>query len=143
MNRIRIRNICIASIVVTLMLALLSIGLFLKGQAQFEALQTATDTYVACEKDAQQLQTASNYLTEQTRLAAMTGESKYIDAYFNEVNSIKSREIAVQDLKSKINEGQAIDALQAANDLSYELMTTEYYAMRLVCEANGSDPSAW
>ena len=65
-NRIRIRNICIASIVVTLMLALLSIGLFLKGQAQFEALQTATDTYVACEKDAQQLQTASNYLTEQT-----------------------------------------------------------------------------
>ena len=143
MNRIRIRNICIASIVVTLMLALLSIGLFLKGQAQFVALQTATDTYVACEKDAQQLQTASNYLTEQTRLAAMTGESKYIDAYFNEVNSIKSREIAVQDLKSKINEGQAIDALQAANDLSYELMTTEYYAMRLVCEANGSDPSAW
>lgn len=142
-NRIRIRNICIASIVVTPMLALLSIGLFLKGQAQFEALQTATDTYVACEKDAQQLQTASNYLTEQTRLAAMTGESKYIDAYFNEVNSIKSREIAVQDLKSKINEGQAIDALQAANDLSYELMTTEYYAMRLVCEANGSDPSAW
>ena len=105
MNRIRIRNICIASIVVTLMLALLSIGLFLQGRAQFEALQEATDTYVACEKDAQQLQTASNYLTEQTRLAAMTGKSKYIDTYFNEANSIKSRETALQDLKGKIDEG--------------------------------------
>lgn len=81
-NRIRIRNICIASIVVTLALALLSTGLFLQGRAQFEALQEATDTYVACEKDAQQLQTASNYLTEQTRLAAMTGKSKYIGCIF-------------------------------------------------------------
>ena len=46
---------------------------------------------------------------------------------------------------SKINfdRTSSFSSLKAALDSSLELMTTEYYAMRLVCEANDVLQSSW
>ena len=41
----------------------------------------------------------SDYLTEQVRLYAMTGQSKYMDAYFGEAETKQSREKALDILK--------------------------------------------
>ena len=43
--------------------------------------------------------TASDYLTTQARLYAMTGKKEYYDNYWNEVNNVKRRDNAVIELK--------------------------------------------
>lgn len=137
MRRIHVQNISVISIVITLVLGVACIAIFVQGRTQFEILQQATETYISCEKDAKQLQSGSDYLTEQVRMVAMTGDDKYIDNYFEEADQAKRREQALQDLKSQFNGTDAFNSLQQAMDKSNELMQTEYYAMRLVCDANG------
>ena len=143
MRRIRVQTISVISIVITVVLGIACVVMFVLGGAQFQKLQEATETYIACENDARQLQDGSDYLTEQVRLATMTGNAKYIDAYFDEADSNQQRELALSDLEERFGGTDAYDSLQAAMGKSNELMQTEFYAMRLVCEANGIDPAAW
>ena len=58
-----------------------------------------TNQYIACGNAAKQLQNGSDYLTGQVRLYAMTGQSKYMDAYFEEAETKQSREKALDILK--------------------------------------------
>ena len=78
-----------------------------KGTQSFkEIVQTGleclgdVDEYIICEKSAKQLQEASDYLTEQVRLYAMTGETQYRDNYFEEVKVTRRREHALDSLIS-------------------------------------------
>lgn len=137
MRKIRVRNISMASIIITVVLSALCIVLFMYGHAQFEVLQSATKTYTVCKESTEELQSGSDYLTEQVRLAAITGEIKYIDAYFNEANALKHREDALDKLREQFDGTEAMDNMQKALDASNSLMDTELYAMRLVCEAQG------
>ena len=58
-----------------------------------------TNQYIACGNAAKQLQNGSDYLTEQVWLYAMPGQSKYMDAYFEEAETKQSREKALEILK--------------------------------------------
>ncbi len=138
MRRIHVQGISVATIIVTIVLGTVCAATFVAGWNQFQALHAETETYISSEKNATQLQTGSNTLTEQVRLAAMTGEEKYVDAYFQEANVTQSREQALSSLKEEFKGTDAFNSLQAAMDESNDLMLTEYHAMRLVEEANGS-----
>lgn len=138
MRRIHVKSISIATIAVTIVLGATCAATLAVGWSQFQSLRSANETYVECEADANQLQSASDYLTEQVRLAAMTGDERYIDAYFDEADNARRRESAIAHLEDHLAGTDAIDSLQSALDKSNELMSSEYYAMRLVEEANGS-----
>ena len=136
-NKIHVRHVSTLSIVLTVVLSIACATCFFYGHAQFEKLKTITQDYVLCEETATQLKDGSQYLTDSVRLATMTGEQRYIDQYFNEVNVSKRRDNAVSTLQDNFAEGDSLTALQAAMKASTKLMDTEYYAMRLVEEANG------
>ena len=142
-EKIKIRSVSDLSIIVTILLAILCISISILGFRQYAILRSATQDYISCENAAHKLQEGSDILTKQVRLATATGDSKYIDAYFEEANVTKSREAALDDLSSLDGSEDAIVALQNALSASVDLMQTEYYAMRLVEESIGSEPSSW
>lgn len=143
MSRVHVRRLSAFSIAITVVLGLVCIGIFLYGRAQLTVLDETTDAYIVCENDARQLQSASDYLTEQARLAATTGDESHIALYFNEADNTKRRESAINEMQNYFSGSEAFSALQAALDSSNQLMETEEYAMRLVCESNRSAPTTW
>ena len=90
---------------------------------------------------AQDMQNASDYLTEQVRCFVETGEREYLDAYFEENNVTRRRENALEELAKSFAGTEEYAALEKAEEQSMALMQTEYYAMRLTVEANGYDPA--
>ena len=143
MRRVHVQTVSFASIAITIALAIVCAILFWQGRAQFNVLQQATEAYVSCENDAQQVQDRSDYLTEQVRLVTMTAKPEYIDSYFSMANSNEEFDEAFADLKSRFEGTDAYESLHTAMNESNELMNTEFYAMRLICEANDIDPSPW
>lgn len=82
MRRVHVQTVSFANTAITLALGIACAILFWQGRAQFEVLQQATEAYISCENDAQQMQDRSDYLTEQVRLVTMTAKPEYIDNYF-------------------------------------------------------------
>ena len=142
-KKIEIRKVSRLSIQVTIVLALLFVFVIVQGEKEFFVLKESTNQYIQCEKAANQLQEGSDYLTEQARLYAMTGKTSYMDAYFVEANQTQSREHALDELKTYFNKTSTFTALKLALEASQSLMQTEYYSMRLVCEAKGIAKSSW
>ena len=142
-RKIEIRKVSRGTIRITIVLALLFAFVVVQGEKEFGVLKESTTQYIQCEKAVNQLQTGSDYLTEQVRLYAMTGDVQYMEAYFTEVNETKSRENAIEVLKGYYDKTAAFTALKSALNYSESLMETEYYSMRLICEAQGLDESSW
>ncbi len=90
-------------------------------------------------KDAYELQIASDYLTEQVRCFAVTGDRQYLDNYFEEAEVTKRRDNALETLQKEHKESEAIRDLSSAMTQSKNLMIKEYYAMRLAIEGYGYD----
>ena len=143
MRRVHVQTVSFANIAITIALAIACAILFWQGRAQFDVLQQATEAYISCENDAQQMQDRSDYLTEQVRLVTMTAKPEYIDNYFSMANSNEEFDEAFANLKSRFEGTDAYEPLRTAMNESNELMNTEFYAMRLICEANDIDPSPW
>lgn len=131
-------SICIA-VVLAVLFALISIG----TTKEFRALKNTTNQYIVCADSANDLQSSSDYLTEQVRIFAMTGNVKYMKLYFEEVNTTKQREKALENLKKYFDNTVTFESLQFALNSSKKLEETEYYAMRLVLEAIGEEKSTW
>ena len=129
MRRVHVQTVSFANTAITLALGIACAILFWQGRAQFEVLQQANEAYISCESDAQQMQDRSDYLTEQVRLVTMTAKPEYIDSYFSMANSNEEFDEAFADLKSRFEGTDAYESLRTA--------------MRLICEANGIDPSPW
>lgn len=142
-KKVKIRLVSNGSIVASLVLSILCITISIFGFNQYTVLRSAMQDYIACENAVHELQEGSDNLTKQVRLAAATGDAKYIDAYFEEANVTKNREKALQDLEELDVSADAIAELKEALSGSIALMQTEYYSMRLVEENIGRAPSTW
>lgn len=142
-GKIKLRTVSNWSIIITVLLSLLCVVISIWGFKKYTVLRTAMQDYISYEKAVEQLQYGSDNLTKQVHLAASTGRQEYIDAYFEEANVTKSREKALKDLKALGGNTDAVSALEDALSSSVELMNTEYYAMRLIEEAMGTDQSFW
>ena len=138
-RRIKIQNVSAWSIGITLALALLFAVVSIQAEKEFQALKRATDQYILCENAAKQLQDGADYLTEQVRLYAMTGETEYLDLYFKEADVTQRREKALEELKTYFDNEEILQPLQEAMDASSRLMETEYYSMKLVLSSKNQD----
>ena len=144
MNRkIRIRKVSSWSIGITIALGLLFAFICVMGEKEFHILRDTTNQYIHCENATKQLQDGSDYLTEQVRLYAMTGDVSYMKKYFDEVNITKRREVALEELKQYFDGTETFNALKSALEYSDKLTKTECYSMRLVSESIGINENKW
>ena len=79
----------------------------------------------------------SSYLTNQTRLAVLTGDVAYAKDYCEEVEVTQRREQALETLREHYEGTEAFEQLQTALNHSNELVETEKYALRLAMSAAG------
>lgn len=142
-KKIKIQYVSRWSIVLTVVVAMLFIFTSAQGVQKFSQSEAMTKQYISCENAATQFQDASDYLTEQVRLFAMTGKNEYMNLYFEEVEFTRNRDHALEELQKYFSGSEILNSLEDALDESSTLMETEYYAMRLVCEATGKAEAAW
>ncbi len=105
-------------------------------------MQTATDDYIQCETLARQLQSGSDYLIEQVRMYTATGQREYMDNYFEELNTTRRRENALEFCRA-LRRHRCFTLLKSAMTTSQNLSYTDRYAMRLVAQATLADESSW
>lgn len=142
-KKIRIQYVSRWSIALTIVVAIVFIASAMQGVQKFRQTEATTKQYIASENAAMQFKEASDYLTEQVRLFVMTGKNEYMNLYFEEVDFTKNREHALEELEKYFAGSDILDTLQEALDDSAELMDTECYAMRLVCEGTDKAEGAW
>ncbi len=143
MQRIQVRKVSIWNMIVAVIVGVLFLVISYWSNREFHVLELSTDQYIACEQAAKELKDASNYLTEQVRLYAMTGQREYMDNYFREAEETCRREKALEELHQYFDGTHTFAALQTAMGYSKELMKTEYYSMRLVLEAKNVAIEQW
>ncbi len=132
---IRNLHLLMAFIILTISVLLL-LATFL-AKAGYTRMRENTEDYIQWERDADDLQRASDYLTEQVRCFVVTGNRLYLDNYFQEANVTRRRDRALENMSGFLGDSEAYRSLQAAMDESIKLMDREYYAMRLAIAAFG------
>ena len=113
------------------------------GIWNYTSLQRSLDAQNACQAAGVEMRNASDYLTDQARRFATTGDPENMSNYFTEAKVTQRRNNALQLLGTYFTDTPAYAELQASFAKSIELMDTEYYSMRLMCEAIGLDESQW
>ena len=101
----------------------------------YERLAVTTDEYIHLEDAAKDIMKASDYLTEQVRLYAQTLEPEHACLYFEEANTTRRREKALEIMRGHSLDQSREERLELAVYYSNELMIREIYAMKLVAEA--------
>ncbi len=105
----------------------------------YEETHNITQQVVELRQSAYDMQLASDYLTEQIRCFAVTGERKYLQNYFDEANVTKRRESALENIKKYKGTTVAFSSLSEAMVGSLDLMNIEYYSALLTIDAYGFD----
>ena len=101
----------------------------------FKNLTEASEQQIELRKAARELMDASDYLTEKVQRFTVLGDRRYLDEYFKEALIANHREEAIQKMSEGSGTSEALSKLQKAMEGSLELMDREYYAMKLVIEA--------
>lgn len=101
----------------------------------YEDFMRAEADYTECQKNARQMQDASDALTAYIRHFAVTADMAYLDSYLAEADSGR-REQAQEGLHATEEEAAIFARAKNESDL---LMDTEYHAARLVLEAKEVD----
>lgn len=136
---IRIKRFSSRSIIIAAVLSVFFIFISIKGILDFKALEANTEQLIACENVAKDIRSASDLLTNDVRLFAMTSDRKYTDSCFEEANIIRSQEKAIEKFEAMFPDNIFITDLNKAVSESEKLMQTEYYSMRLICDVVGFD----
>ena len=74
----------------------------------YHDLREATNTNLACQDAAKNLMDASDYLTNQARAFAVSGDLQYLNNYFAEANQTKRRDKALDTLGANMPESEAL-----------------------------------
>ncbi len=134
---IRLRFLNYLMMAVTLILSVLLFVSTYSTTGGYGDMREVTNGYIKWQKSAYEMQVASDYLTEQARSFAITGDRTYMDNYFEEAKVVRRRENSLAVLKESFETTEAYEALERAMNESVELMDREYYSMRLAAEAKG------
>ncbi len=105
--------------------------------SMYDQAHAATLQLHKYEETSANLRYASDYLTEQIRMFAMTGDKGYLDEYFREATVTKRRDRALALLQTQHGDSVAYAELQSAMNGSLYLMNMEYHAARLAVDAYG------
>ena len=123
--------------IVATILAVVLLASTIQTSAGYTRLQEATELYITSQQDVADMQTSSDYLTDQARSFVVTGEKEHADHYFEEANVTRRRDRALEDMEDYLAGTQTYFYLSTAMYYSNELMNTELYAMRLAIEGHG------
>ena len=135
---ISIRIIGAIAIIIAIALAFFAFALASRIADVREAAETNEERYMACSNAINDLQDASDYLTDQARLFVLTGNPSAMDAYFQELNVTNRRGEAVETLRTSFSDDlQAVNDLQQALATSDDLAGDEFTAMRLAADYYG------
>ena len=140
---ISVRSLNRFIVVMAVVLAAVLLWFTYRTTSNYAKSREANEQYTACQQDASNLNEASDYLTDQVRKFVVSGDKDNLDLFFEEVNQTRRRELAVEDLGRYFAETDAYRFLQEALNSSNDLLTMEYYAMRLCIESRGYDVSAY
>lgn len=126
-------KISLTTIVVVSLLAVFSIVFAQVKFAQIGASNNAYDTEIL---EINRVTDASKNLTDQVKSFVVTGDQKYLDAYWQEVND-DNRGDAVQNLKGTDMPSEELAKINEGLDNSNKLAEIETRAQRLVLESKG------
>ncbi len=107
----------------------------------YHSMRDVTERYITCQQDAQLFQTGSDYLTNECRYFAVTGDIIHVRNYVDEIEVIRRRQMAVEEIGTYMTEEVASGYLAKAMEYSGALEETECYAMRLLADAHGCELS--
>ena len=130
--RLRLMNDILGGL--TVLIAVLMLVTTFLAAAGYNSLQRTSEAFFDCRDGAEQIQDASDYLTEHVRYFVGSGMRQYLDQYFEEANVTRRREKGLAVLERHFSGTQLYTDLEEAVHGSYQLMETEYYAMRLRLE---------
>ena len=99
-----LRTITRIMIIITSVIAICLIVFAFLIINKYREYQKSSEKFVALENSANDLEQASDYLTEQGRYFVVTGEDNYYQAYFKEVFTTKRRENALETINNKISD---------------------------------------
>ena len=103
----------------------------------FRHLTETSEQQIELRKAARELMDASDYLTEKVQRFAVLGDMRFLEEYFKEAFEANHREEAITRMEAGSGADTALEKLKAAMESSVSLMNREYYAMRLVIDAQG------
>lgn len=115
--------------IVVLCALLILIALYI--DRSFITLEHATEQYIAASRDCADMQAGSDYLTDRARTFIVTGDITGAEAYFNEMDVTRRRDIAVQSMEDILSGTDTVKHLRTALDFSNRLSEIEKYAMAL------------
>ena len=124
---------------ITVLLSALLLFTTHRTAVSYTAMRDTTEQYIEWKNSASEMQVGSDYLTEQVRCFVETGDRVYLDNYFEEAESTRRRDNALETLSEGLGETKAYKELENAMAESVSLMDREYYAMRLTVSAYGYD----
>ena len=124
-------------IVVAIVVFVLTIAATYFLSSAFNNLSDASNDHVELEGAAHELMDASDYLTENVQRFTIDGDMRFLNEYFNEAFENNRREEAINKMSAGAGAEAAVSHLRQAMDGSLQLMSREYYAMRLVIDAKG------
>ena len=138
---VSVRRLNYLMAIIMLVISVLLLFATVRAHSGYNAMRRHTDEYINWQREAFELQRASDYLTEQVRCFAQTGKREYLDNYFEEAKVSRHRDKALESVRQFMGETEAYTALVAAMNESVALMDREYYSMRLTIAAKGYDIS--
>ncbi len=135
-----------ANIFFTVIAFLVTLALFMSALAvskSYRAMEDASDRNHLAQMAASEMAAGSDHLTDMVRCFVVTGETEYLNDFFEEVEVTRRRDKAVEDLEELLggDRSGALSSLNNALDLSNQLVGVEYRAMRLILEAGDYDMS--
>ena len=136
---IHLRTVSFIFLTVMLALSAVLITSAIKVPLQFQHFEKNSFQFQKVAQSAVTLQEASDFLTDESRLFAITGEWSHLEHYFFEVNENKRREKALEEIKNAGSLVESTKFLEMALQKSKELEELEYKAMKLVVVAKGYD----
>lgn len=123
---------CYFAIVIVLAVAVLGMLFVFNGTLSDE--RVFRENQLEFYKLGMRLENASDYLTNQARAFVQTGDMKYYDNYYREVNETKTREAVIERLTRMGVEKAYLSVIEQAKNESVELAELESVAMNLIKE---------
>ena len=128
------------------LLTILALVITLRGSAvtrdSISAMQETTNEYISGQEALSQMRETSDYLTNEARTFAVTGNAVNARNYFEEIEVTKRREAALEAMAGYGEDAEVYEKLAGALAESDALAETEIYAMRLSAEGYGIDPAS-
>ena len=134
---ISLKTTSILMVIISVIIAAALLFTGIRAFRSFKAMEKMTDNYIALTEAASELMAASDYLTEEVQCFTVMGDRKHMENYFTEANVSRRRNRALAVLEKEMPGSQALKELEESMADSVALMDREYYAMRLMLEAQG------